>query len=159
MRAVFLFPFQEGGWKVSKLLFDEQPIVIDKMLAKIIGLNESIIIQQIHYWLKINEAKNQNYKDGRFWTYNSISQWHEIFEFWSYDTVKRTFNQLEKDGLIIAGVYNKEKRDRTKWYSINYELLERVKDNYDFAQCISAKCTNAKGQSAPTITRDFYRLE
>jgi len=42
---------------MNKILFDEQPIVIDKVLARKIGLNEAIVIQQVHYWLKINEKK------------------------------------------------------------------------------------------------------
>ncbi len=42
---------------MSMYLFDEQPIVANKTLAREIGLNEALILQQINYWIEIN--KNQ----------------------------------------------------------------------------------------------------
>ncbi|SFR12544.1 hypothetical protein [Desulfoscipio geothermicus] len=132
---------------MSKILFDEQPIVVDKMLARKLGLNEAIVIQQVHYWLKINEKKNQNYIDGKYWTFNTLKEWHENnFDFWSLDTVKRTFTKLENTGVLIVGNFNKDRRDRTKWYSINYKKLEELvseKDDQEPDNCKSANCTNA----------------
>ena len=74
----------------SELLMTEEPLIINKKLAAIIGLNESIIVQQIEYWININKKadKKDNYKDGFFWTYNSVKKWTEQFPFWSKETVK-----------------------------------------------------------------------
>ena len=36
---------------MSKLLINERPIMILPTLAVKIGLNESIMLQQVHYWL------------------------------------------------------------------------------------------------------------
>lgn len=36
---------------MSKLLIDDYPIQVLPKLAKVIGLNEAIILQQLHYWL------------------------------------------------------------------------------------------------------------
>lgn len=132
---------------MSKLLFDEQPLVIDRKLAKVFGLNEAIVIQQVHYWIKINERKKNNFYDGRYWTYNTLKQWHEDnFDYWSFDTVRRTFSKLEKMGVLIVGNYNPDPRDRTKWYSINYKKIEDIVDEQHEEQCkhncICAKCTN-----------------
>src|SRR5690554_220537 len=102
---------------MSKLLFNEQPLVIDKELAKLIGLNEAIVLQQIHYWLEINKKADKNFKDERYWTYNSVKDWQEEFPFFSYDTVKRTLTKLREMGLLFTGNYNKLKTDRTLWYS------------------------------------------
>ena len=101
-------------------LFDEHPLVIDKELAKVIGLNEAIVLQQVNYWLHGKHAKRI---EGRLWTYNSMKKWNEQFPFWGLNTVKRTFSSLEKDGLLIVGNYNKYKFDKTKWYSIDEEKL------------------------------------
>ncbi|MDW9215749.1 hypothetical protein SE957_24245 [Escherichia coli] len=35
------------------LLFAERPLVINTQLAMKIGLNEAIVLQQLHYWLRI----------------------------------------------------------------------------------------------------------
>lgn len=101
-------------------LFDEHPLVIDKELAKVIGLNEAVVLQQVNYWLHGKHAKRI---EGRLWTYNSMKKWNEQFPFWGLNTVKRTFSSLEKDGLLIVGNYNKYKFDKTKWYSIDEEKL------------------------------------
>ncbi|WP_053071121.1 hypothetical protein [Clostridium botulinum] len=126
---------------VEELLFNDEPITINRKLAKCLGLKEAVIFQQIHYWLKINEKKNQNFKNGKFWTYNSIKKWHEEeFDFLSIRTVERTLQKLEKDGLLISNVFNKMKGDKTKWYTINYDkLLEVCEKNLIKKQSISSK--------------------
>lgn len=108
---------------MSKLLIDDYPIQVLPKLAKEIGLNEAIVLQQIHYWLN----KRTHLKDGKYWTYGSMVTWQrDQFFFWSVNTVKRTFASLEKQNLLIVGNYNRAGFDKTKWYSINYETLEQV---------------------------------
>ena len=36
------------------LLFDEQPIVFDRTLAREIGDRHATMLQRIHYWVEIN---------------------------------------------------------------------------------------------------------
>ena len=112
---------------MSKLLFDTHPIVINPELAERVGLNESIVLQQIHYWLEKNRNDGRNFHDGRYWTYNSIKNWHEKnFRFWGFNTVQRAFASLIKKGYLITGSYNQYKFDQTKWYSIDYKALETL---------------------------------
>jgi hypothetical protein len=139
---------------MSNLLYDEQPIVVDRTLAKMLGLNEAIILQQIHYWLKINEKKKQNFYDGRYWTYNSAQEWKENdFGFWSLKTIQRTFSNLEDQNIFLVGNYNADRRDRTKWYSIDYEKLDLLVQKYyvqmqkdKMTKCNSSECPNANRQ-------------
>ena len=116
--------FYKGDKLMSKLLLDEQPLLIMPQLACKIGLNESVILQQIHYWNQINQKMNNNYRDGHYWTFNSYEKWQLQFPFWSVKTIQRTINNLEKIKLIVAGNYNKLKIDRTKWYRIDKDVLE-----------------------------------
>ena len=119
----------------SKLLIDDYPIQVLPNLAKEIGLNEAIILQQMHYWM--NSSKHLY--DGKKWIYNSYPQWVEQFPFWSESTVKRTIHSLDKQNLLFIGNYNKAGFDKTKWYSINYsELNKRV--------------TRPPGQNDPTMS-------
>ena len=81
-----------GDTKNSNILFDEQHIIANKTLAREIGLNEALILQQINYWIEINKKSGNNFYDGRYWTYNSIRVWQEKdFDYMGFDTVKRTF--------------------------------------------------------------------
>ncbi|WP_070817175.1 hypothetical protein [Staphylococcus sp. HMSC063A07] len=107
---------------MNKLLIDDYPIQVLPKLAVEIGLNEAIILQQMHYWLN---ASNHKY-DGKKWIYNSYPEWQKQFPFWSLITIKRTIYSLEKQELLHIGNYNKAKFDKTKWYSINYQTIERM---------------------------------
>ena len=108
----------------SRLLLDEPPLVIQPELAKSIGLNEAIVLQQIHYWLKQAEESKRNFYDGSHWVYNSIRAWRDQFPFWSVRTLRRIFDSLEAKQLLITGNYNKLPLDHTKWYRIDYARLE-----------------------------------
>ncbi|WP_225430980.1 hypothetical protein [Limosilactobacillus reuteri] len=102
------------------LLISEPPLQVLPTLARLIGLNEAIILQQVHYWLQ----RSSNIKDGYRWVYNSYPEWYKQMPLWKSETTMRTaFKNLEKKGLLITANYNKAKFDKTKWYRIDYEKL------------------------------------
>ena len=105
---------------MSRLLLNESPMMVLPSLAKKIGLNEALILQQIHYWVQ----KSSHVIDGKVWMYNTYQQWQKQFSFWSLSTIKRTIRSLENQGLLISGNWNHSKMDKTKWYTIDYERLE-----------------------------------
>ena len=106
---------KKGGNDVSIYLFDEQPIVANKALARALGLNEALVLQQINYWIEINKKSDKNYHDGKYWTYNSIMVWQENdFDYVSVDIVKRASAKLEKAGYLLIGNYSKDPGDKTK---------------------------------------------
>jgi len=112
----------------SRLLYDERPLVVIPELAVVIGLNHAIALQQVHYWVRINQRADKNFREGYYWTYNTFKAWREQFPFWSISTIKRIFMELESEGLIVTGSYNRLPIDRTKWYRVNYDrLAESVK--------------------------------
>ena len=104
---------------MSKLLINEPPLQVLPSLAKAIGINEAIIIQQIHYWIQ----QKKHIHDGRYWTYNTYKEWLKQFEFLSESTLKRAIRKLEDLGLLMSNNYSKSPFDHTKWYTIDYETL------------------------------------
>lgn len=123
----------------SKLLLDEPPLVIQPALAQQIGLNEAIVLQQIHYWIKQAEESGRNLHDGYYWVYNSIRAWRGQFPFWGKNTLIRIFTSLEKKQLLIIGNFNKSPLDHTKWYRVDYSRLGMGKS-------ITPKWVNRLGQ-------------
>lgn len=108
---------------MSKLLINEQPLQVLPSLANIIGLNEAIVLQQLHFFLRISRNKI----GGRSWVYNTINDWQAEFSFWSVKTVQRTIDNLEKSGLVVStDKFNKMKMDKTKWYTIDYKKLSEI---------------------------------
>ena len=108
----------------SKLLISESPLQVLPTLAVKIGLNEALMLQQVHYW--ISNPLNKNIKKGRVWVYKSYSEWKREFPFWSLRTIQRTILSLEEKRILIANTFNRLITDRTKWYTINYEVLDSL---------------------------------
>ena len=48
------------------------------------------------------------------------------FTFFSINTIKNHLKDLERAGLIIVDRFNYSKSDRTKWYSVNFDLLQKL---------------------------------
>lgn len=113
---------------MNSIFYNERPLVVNRELAKLVGFEESVILQQLHYWLELNKKDGRNFYKDKYWTYNSISQWQETeFDFWSFEQVRKNFSKIEKAGLVFIDNFNKDKRDRTKWYSINYEKIAELR--------------------------------
>lgn len=117
---------------MSRLLLNEKPLLVMPKLAAHIGLNETIVLQQLHYWIQEkfhNPVKyKDSYKDDYIWVYNTYEDWMEQFPFWSTMTIRRILLSLEKKQLILTGNYNKLKTDRTKWYTIEYYNLGQLEE-------------------------------
>jgi hypothetical protein len=109
---------------VSKLIINEHPLLVLPSLATAIGLNEAIILQQIHYWL--DPRVNKNIINGVSWVYNTYNQWAKQFPFWSEITIRRTIRSLEKEGLLISRYCNDKSFNKQKWYTIDYSVLKKI---------------------------------
>ncbi|MEQ9115686.1 MAG: DnaA N-terminal domain-containing protein [Rickettsiales bacterium] len=109
---------------MSKLLINENPLMVLPTLAVKIGLNEAILLQQVHYW--IDPRINKNYINGKFWVYNTLDKWLSQFPFWSKSTLRRTIKNLEENNLLLSTNRVIKGFDQTKWYSINYDALEQL---------------------------------
>lgn len=154
----------------TSLLYNDHSIPVSPKLATAIGLNEAIILQQLHYWTMPDSitGKVRNVRDGFSWVYNSVAKWSAQFPWWSESTIRRTLASLESQGLVITGCYNRDKRDRTKWYRVNHEavaaishrVLSRTVQNEQMQdakvdECVGSDCTNAPSQNDQTITIDY----
>ncbi len=137
----------------SRLLYDERPLVVIPELAKLLakqkgfdGLQEALVLQQIHYWAIMNQRAKRNEKNGYYWTYNTFKDWNEQFPFWSLATIKRIFARLEKSGFLVSGRFNKSNINRTKWYRVDHDVLSRMVQN---GLSIVSDCDNGRGQNEP----------
>jgi hypothetical protein len=108
---------------MSRVLINESPVMIIPSLATKIGLNKAVVLQQIHFWLGISKHEDMI---GRTWVYNSYEEWQKQLPFWSVSTIKRTIRSLEMLGLVLSDNFNQMKMDKTKWYSIDYEKVQKL---------------------------------
>ncbi|WP_347980869.1 DnaD domain protein [Limosilactobacillus allomucosae] len=121
----------------SSLLIDEPPMLMLPSLAKALkSADKAIMVQQIHYWLQIKRKANdaRAFHDGRWWVFNSIQQWHNQFIWMSERTIRRNLDELAKMGIIIVSRFNNKAFDRTKWYTLNYDLLDQLAQGFQKPQ-------------------------
>ena len=86
-------------------------------VAKIVGTDCAIILSNIEFWQSKNKANKHNFHDGKYWTYNSISAWTELFSYLTPSKIRTCLKRLEHFDYVVTGNYNKSNYDRTKWYS------------------------------------------
>ena len=89
----------------------------DIEIAKQIGVNEAIMYQNILFWICKNKAEGRHFYDGRYWTFNSVRAFQELFPFWSLKQTRTVLDSLVKQGILMKGNYNKTVYDRTCWYA------------------------------------------
>ena len=115
-----LLPFQQN--RIFTLNEPNAPR-LNPALACEIGLNESVILLQLEFWIAISN----NERDGMYWTYQSVRDIQSTFSFWSLDTINRAIKSLEKKGLIITTTkYNPLKYDKTRWFTLNFSELAKL---------------------------------
>ena len=113
-----------------------RPTVFQKEIAVALGLNHAIVLQQLNYWIQVNREKNHNFRDGFYWVYNTHKELHDQLPFLSVSTIRRTIEELEKQGVLISDNFNRMNYDRTRWYRIDqqklYELVGVKQQNEQF---------------------------
>lgn len=153
----------------SEYLENERSIPLYPALAHTFGVNAAIILQQIRYWMITFEKAEQglpiekrlHFHNDRWWVYNTYEQWQsDNFGFWSKRTIQRHINTLEMCGVLLADEFNKSAGDRTKWYTIDFDEMDRlVRQNTDELtpsgqndEMVSSTCLDHLDKVAHSIT-------
>jgi len=105
-------------------LLPEPQIAFCPSQAARIGINQAIILNQVHYWL----LKSENWLDGHYWVYNTYEAWAGQFLWLTANAIKKHMLELEKAGYLMSREPNRGKGIRQKWYTINYDLFPELKE-------------------------------
>lgn len=94
-------------------------------IAKEVGVNAAVILENIAHWVLRNKANGKNFYDGHYWTYNSNAAMAELFPYMNARQVRTALDSLRKNGMVLTGNYNKSSYDRTLWYTVSDDCAER----------------------------------
>ena len=112
----------------------------------LLGINELLLLQKINYW--INKCgRNIEELPGK-WIYNTLKDWHEQFNFWSMSTLRRTIKSLEESGILLSKKVNAKRWKHTKWYSIDFNKLDKIADNNIKQNNNTIQITNKKNKDS-----------
>lgn len=89
-------------------------LCFDKEVARELGVNAAVVIQQLHYWTSKGYGRTIG---GRVYIYNTYEQWQEQFGFMSLMTVRRVFKKLEELEIVFT---HRKGYNRTSHWHLNY---------------------------------------
>ncbi len=140
----------------SPHLINEPPLLVLPSLAAKVGINHAILLQQMHYWLRGSKHEH----DGHTWVYNSYAEWQKQLPWLTVRGVRKVIGDLERDGYIVSGTFNRMAFDKTKWYRIDYAAVcgieqtmchEVSDDGPEMADDVSSGDTSEVAQSDTPI--------
>lgn len=83
-----------------------------------VGLVPAIVFNAIGFWVTQNAANGRNFIDGHYWTYNTVKAWADLFPYCSTKQIEKALTKLREQGYVAAENYNKDKWNRTLWYTL-----------------------------------------
>lgn len=85
------------------------------------GVEKAVVLSNIRFWLNNNKNKDLSSvkHDGYYWMYNTARDMSNVLPYFTQSKTQRLLKQLEDEGVLIVGNYNKVKYDRTKWYTLS----------------------------------------
>ena len=101
-------------------------------MAKKYGLLEAVLLENIAHWLDKNLANNANFKEGRYWTYNSSKGFAQQFDYASAHQIRRALDSLVEKKVLIRSAFNKAGFDKTSWYTFADEFI--LSDDFPFGK-------------------------
>ncbi len=99
----------------------------DTGIAAQLGIHAAVVYNHIVYWLRINASKNSNFINGKTWMYETQKDIAEFLGYLSVDEVKKAIIRLVDSGILIKDCHNKNKFDRTAWYTVNDQNILGIK--------------------------------
>lgn len=89
-------------------------------IAKEISLDAAVVF--IHIGIYVDYAKRHKskakYHEGRYWTYCSRQSIHNSLPYISVSNIYKALTTLIEHGYIIRANYNRNRYDRTYWYTL-----------------------------------------
>ena len=121
------------------------------------GIEVAVVFDMFCFWINKNEANENNYRDGKYWTFNSAKGFKKIFPYWSEKKIQRILQKMVDEDLIIKGNYNENPWNQTSWYAFG-NMGEKLKNalsidwsNLSNAFTESVQCTKDKSVQSKTV--------
>lgn len=112
----------------------------DVKVAEVCGVNSAIILYNLNFWIKKNEADEKYYFKGSYWTYGSKKTLSKLFPYFTDRQVRTALDKLKEAGLIIVDCFNKNPYDRTNWYAITEKGEALLNGQLDSLETEDSNC-------------------
>lgn len=90
----------------------------ERAVARQLGMPAAVVFQNLVFWIGENKKHGRNYHDGRYWTYNSLREYAEKFDYLTEKQIRTALEKLVAAGLIIKGRHHHDRFNRRNWYAL-----------------------------------------
>lgn len=112
-------------------------------LAKQFGILEAVLLENIAHWIHKNQSRQANFKEGRFWTYNSVKGFASQFDYVSERQIRYALDELVKKDVLMRNSFNKVGFDKTSWFSFSDSFMDSK--GFPFDKIVKGVDTVVKG--------------
>jgi len=121
---------------IQDRLTQRNALVIDKEIARALGLPAATVLCRVAWWCHHNSLEpgkeSTHYHNGMWWMYNTLEGWEKDLRALGKTYIRDILSELEHDGFILSAHWHIDKWDRTKWYTVNIPNVERFFRLWDF---------------------------
>lgn len=93
------------------------------LIAEQYGVNAAIFLRDIYHWCETNRNNGENFHDGRWWTYQTITGLCRRHTYWTKNQMEHIIRTCKEKGALLSGHFSKNQFDRTCWYALTDEAL------------------------------------
>ena len=100
------------------------------------GVNAAIFLRDIYFWCKTNENNNENFFEGRWWTYQTMNGFCNRHPYWTKNQVEYLIRTCKEKGYLLIGHFSDNPMHRTCWYALS-DKGQALFQCGNFSNCIS----------------------
>ncbi len=94
------------------------PVVAEKY-----GVNAAILLRDIYHWCETNRNNDENFYEGRWWTYQTIKGLCARHKYWTKNQIEYIIQTCREKGALLTGHFGENQFDRTCWYALTDEAM------------------------------------
>lgn len=97
-------------------------------LAQLVGVEKALLLGRVWLYIDYHKRNGTNLRDDKFWMYDSSTALAEVYPYMTPQSIRRRMAELEKDGWLVSGNYNRKSNDLTKWYALGATFISWIKN-------------------------------
>lgn len=129
-----------------------------KKLNKYLCKTERLFLNRLYFW----SSHRKNFgieKDGRVWIYNTLDNWSDQIVV-SKSSIRRAIKSLKEKGFVDSNYLAINRRNRTLYYSINFEKINDYLSKINIVPYVHIKDLNTqKNVSSEHMDEHLYIID
>lgn len=131
------------------------------LIAEKYGVNAAIFLRDIYHWCETNKNNEENFHEGRWWTYQTITGLCRRHTYWTKNQMEHVIRTCKEKGALLSGHFSENQFDRTCWYALTDEALALFEGPYSISEKSEIDSNNSPelNRKNQKCNKDKHRTE